>query len=57
MGNFTTKMHRTNLVEGDLVGNPRRTQNVNCRNNVQVTELESPLSNSGVGTVAASVGS
>jgi hypothetical protein len=57
MGNFTTKMHRTNLVEGARLGNPRRTQNVNCRNNVQVTELKSRLSAAEVGTVAASVGS
>lgn len=56
MGNFTTKMHRTNLVEGARLGNTRRTQNVNCRNNVQVTELKGRLNTAGVGTVAASIG-
>lgn len=53
MGNFTTKMHRTNLVEGALLGNPRRTQNVNCRNYVQVAEPKGLLNTSGVGTIAA----
>ena len=56
MGNFTTKMHRTSLVEGAFRGNTRRTQNVNCRNIVQVADLKKPLSTRQLGTIAASIG-